>query len=316
MSRRVFFILAILAFIQFSLGIVFTPPSLAQEWKVQVKPRGTLKMVDLWEPAGSVMRNYAEGLVTLDKDNNWMPCLARDWRWTDERTIEFKLREGVRFHNGERFNAQVLRINWEEYKRMENPRATTFTNLPDETIFKIVDDYTVRFSLPEPDGLAFGKFLLFFQIAPAFFEKYKIAEKNWLYLPEPGPWGTGPFKLVEGGVPFGRPSELVVLEAYEDYWDRRYPKAQKVIFDNTLIGDRKEAMRLCRESEGAVDIVNHIRPLDTLKVAESKFAKVVKSRDVAIFNGYLNQRKRDSKWRDIHLRKAVNYAINRKELWK
>jgi peptide/nickel transport system substrate-binding protein len=108
----------------------------------------------------------------------------------------------------------------------------------------------------------------------------------------------------------------VVLEAFEGYWDRRYPKVKRVIFDNTLIGDRKEAMRLCKETEGSVDIVSFIRPLDTLKVAMSKFAKVVKSKDVAILWGNFNQRKRNSKWRDVRLRKAVNYGINRKELWK
>jgi peptide/nickel transport system substrate-binding protein len=75
-------------------------------------------------------------------------------------------------------------------------------------------------------------------------------------------------------------------------------------------------MRLCRETEGAVDIVSYIRPLDTLKVAGSPFAKVLKSKDVAILYGWFNQRKRDRKWNDIRLRKAVNYAINRKELWK
>ena len=56
--------------------------------------------------------------------------------------------------------------------------------------------------------------------------------------------------------------------------------------------------------------------LDTLKVAESPYAKVVKSRDVNLLYGQINQRKRGSKWRDIRLRKALNYAINRNELWK
>jgi hypothetical protein len=53
------------------------------------------------------------------------------------------------------------------------------------------------------------------------------------------------------------------------------------------------------EKEGRVDIVSNIRPLDTLKVAESPFAKVVKSKDLIMFGGNFNQRKRDSKWRDI-----------------
>jgi peptide/nickel transport system substrate-binding protein len=121
---------------------------------------------------------------------------------------------------------------------------------------------------------------------------------------------------VKGNLRFGRPSATLVLEAYEGYWDRRYPKVKRVIFDNTLIGDRKEAMRLCKETEGSVDIVSFIRPLDTLKVAMSKFAKVVKSRDVKWLRGIFNLRKKGSKWRDVRLRKALNYAINRKELWK
>ncbi len=316
MFRRGFFSLLILAFIQFSLGTLLSQPSLAQEWTLRVKPRGTLKVVDLLLPSLSLIRNYSEGLVDLDKDNNLVPCLAEDWRWIDDRTIEFKLREGVRFHNGERFNAEAVKVNWEAYRRMQIPRPTRFLVPSDETMFEIIDEYVVRFSFPEPDGLAFLKFRWFFQFAPAFFSEHKFNEGNWGYFPEPGPWGTGAFKLVEGGVPFGRPSDRVVLEAYEGYWDRRYPKVKRVIFDNTLIGNRKEAMRLCREQEGVADIVTHIRPLDTLKVAMSPFAKVVKSRDVATFFGWFNQRKKDGKWRDIRLRKALNYAVNRKELWK
>jgi peptide/nickel transport system substrate-binding protein len=252
----------------------------------------------------------------LDKDNNYTPGLAEDWRWIADRTIEFKLRQGVTFHNGEKFDAEAVRVNWEEYKRMETPKPVRFINLPDETQFEIIDDYTVRFTLPQPDGLALVKFWGFAQFAPAFFTEHKFDEMNWAYLPEAGPWGTGPFKFMEGGMRFGRFSDRFVLEAYEGYWDRRYPKLKKVIFDNTLIGNRKAAMRLCRETEGKVDIVSQIRPLDTLKIAESPFAKVVKSRDVTSLYGFMNQRKRGSKWRDVRLRKALNYSINRKELWR
>jgi peptide/nickel transport system substrate-binding protein len=108
----------------------------------------------------------------------------------------------------------------------------------------------------------------------------------------------------------------VVLEAFDDYWDPRYPGVSRIVFENTLLGDRSEAMRLCRETEGNVDIVSHIRPLDTLKVAESPFAKVVKSKMVTFLGGAINQRRPDSKMRDIRVRKALNYAINREELWK
>jgi peptide/nickel transport system substrate-binding protein len=282
---------------------------------VRVKPRGTLWTVSLYELPQGVMRSYSEGLVDLDKDNNLVPSLAEDWRLINERTIEFKLRRGVIFHNREEFNAEAVKVNLEMHKRMECPTTFRYVVLPDETKFEIIDEYTVRLTLPEPDGLALVK-IRFPLFAPAFFKEHNFDEYNWGFFPEAGPWGTGPFKLVEGGMRYARPSDRLVLEAYEGYWDRRYPKVEKVIFDNTLIGDRKEAMRLCREKEGAVDIVSNIRPLDTLKVAMSPFAKVVKSKDVSLLWGNFNQRKTGSKWRDIRLRKALNYAINRKELWK
>ena len=200
---------------------------------------------------------------------------------------------------------------------MKHPRVMPYLVLPDEIVFEIIDMHTVRFTFPKPDGIALSKFLWFLQIAPEFFSKFKFAEFNWGILPETGPWGTGPFKFVQGtiGSHFDRPSDaLWVFEAYEEYWDRRYPKVQRVLLDNAL--DRHEAMRLCREKEGRVDIINFIRPLDTLKVAESPFAKVMKERNASLLAGWFNQLKKESRWRDSRLRRAVNYAINREELLK
>jgi len=179
--------LAILAAAQLILFALTTSISLAQDWAIH-KPQGILKVVDFYSPSGSAMLNYAEGLVNVDKDGNLVPCLARDWRWIDRRTIEFKVREGVRFHNGERFNAEAVRVNWEEYRRMESTRTTLHTVLPDETVLEVINEYRVPFTLPEPDGLAFVKFRWFFLIAPAFFKNHEVPEKNWVYLLEAGPW--------------------------------------------------------------------------------------------------------------------------------
>jgi len=315
MKRIILICLAILAFIQFSLSIALPPPSMAQEWHLR-KTRGTLRVVDLVSPGVAANLLYSARLISKDKDNSFVPSLAEDWRWVNDRTIEFKLRKGVIFHNGEELNAEAVRVNWEAYKKMESPTLFRFMNIPDDTVFEIIDKYRVRFTFPEPDALAYVKIWLFDLFAPAFFTQHTFKEFNWSNLEEPGPWGAGPFKLVEGGGLYTQLSDRIVLEAFEDYWDPRYPKVKRVILDNTLIGDRKEAMRLCRETEGSVDIVSKIRPLDTLKVAESPFAKVVKSRDDKALVGWFNQRKKGSKWRDIRLRRALNYAVNRKELWK
>jgi peptide/nickel transport system substrate-binding protein len=199
---------------------------------------------------------------------------------------------------------------------MKCPRPFNYLNFSDGTLLDITDKLLISFTLPEPDGHALEKLSVFFQIAPTFLKTNVFSETTYGYFPKAGPWGTGPFKLIEGNIRYGKPSTKLVLEAYEGYWDSRYPKVQKIIFDNTLIRNREEAMRLCMETEGVVDIVNFVRPLDTLKVAESPYAQILKTKEPGLLWGVFNQRKKDSKWRDIRLKKAVNYAINRQELQK
>jgi peptide/nickel transport system substrate-binding protein len=129
-----------------------------------------------------------------------------------------------------------------------------------------------------------------------------------------GPWGTGPYRLVEGfSIPEKR-SDRVVLEANTNYWDQdRFPRMKRIIFDNTL--DHSEALEHVKTAEGRVDLVTDLSPLETLRVAQSPFAQVVKTRGsfVSVF-GMFNMRKTGSPWRDVRLRRAMNVAINRDDL--
>ncbi len=109
-------------------------------------------------------------------------------------------------------------------------------------------------------------------------------------------------------------SDRVVLEANTDYWDHaRFPRVQRIVFDNTL--QPHDAVELVKTGEGRVDLVTELRPLDTLRVAESPSATVVKNRGalVTVF-GMFNMRKVGSPWHDIRLRQAVNVAVNREDL--
>src|SRR5262249_46795005 len=129
-----------------------------------------------------------------------------------------------------------------------------------------------------------------------------------------GPWGTGPYQLVEGFSLPGKRSDRVVLEANPHYWDRtRMPRVKRIVFDNTL--SQHEAVELVNTTEGRVDLVSELRPLDTLQVAQSSWAKVVKNRGSLItVYGFFNVRKAESPWRDIRLRQAANGAIHREDL--
>src|SRR5215475_14415475 len=121
-------------------------------------------------------------------------------------------------------------------------------------------------------------------------------------------------ELIEGLSTFDKRSERVVLETNTDYWDtQRLPRLHRIVFDNTL--SPKEALELVKNDEGRVDLVNELRPLETLRVAQSQFAKVVKRRGslVTVF-GQFNMRQAGGLWREVRLRQALNYAINREDL--
>jgi peptide/nickel transport system substrate-binding protein len=109
-------------------------------------------------------------------------------------------------------------------------------------------------------------------------------------------------------------SDRLVLEANPEYWDKtRRPQLQRIIFDNTLA--QHAAVALVKTGAGRVDLVSELSPLETLRVAESPFAKVVKNRDnLGFLFGRFNMLKVGSPWRDIRLRQAVNMAINREDL--
>jgi peptide/nickel transport system substrate-binding protein len=119
---------------------------------------------------------------------------------------------------------------------------------------------------------------------------------------------------VEGVTTFEKRSERIVLEANTDYWDHeRFPRVQRVIFDNTL--SPKAALELIKTGEGRVDLINELRPLETLRVAESPFAKVVKQRgSLRTVFGHFNMRQTEGLWREVRRRQAINYAINREDL--
>jgi len=129
-----------------------------------------------------------------------------------------------------------------------------------------------------------------------------------------GPWGTGPYKLVEGVSTPDKRSDRVVLEANLEYWDlSRYPRLQRIIFDNTV--GQKEAVERIKDDAGRVDLVTDLSPLETLRVAQSPAAQVVKNRGaLATVFGFFNLRKAGSPGHDVRLRQAINYAINRDDL--
>jgi len=126
------------------------------------RPRGELRAVDNnpnnW---GTITFNVFEHLLSLNHDGDLVPRLATGWQWLDDHTLEVTLRQGVRFHNGEVFDAEIVKFNWEEHMRVGQPfRLGSFMNFKPGSRLQILDAHTVRFLFPEPDGGALVKLSL------------------------------------------------------------------------------------------------------------------------------------------------------------
>lgn len=144
-------------------------------------PRGEVRIVDK-SPLNwvSVAYNVFEHLMEFDKDGTLVPRLATGWRWLDERTLEVSLRRGVTFHNGEVFDAEIVKLNWEENTRIRQPyKVGMFLNFKPGSTLDIVAPYTVRFVFPEPDGGALAKISFMHMGNRQFYREVGWGEKSW-----------------------------------------------------------------------------------------------------------------------------------------
>lgn len=144
-------------------------------------PRGELRIVDkhpqnwVW-----IVYNVFEHLFDFDKDGTLVPRLATSWRWLDDHTVEFTLRQGVKFHNEEVFDADIVKLNWDENTRLQQPfRVGAFMNFKPGSRLEIVDPYTVRFVFPEPDGGAVAKLSAVHMANRQFYRDFGWGEKSW-----------------------------------------------------------------------------------------------------------------------------------------
>ena len=144
-------------------------------------PRGELHIVDN-NPSNwiSITFNVMEHLWELNSEGMLVPRLATSWRWLDDRTLEVKLRQGVRFHNGELFDAAIVKLNWEENTKLKQPYAVgSYMNFKPGSKLESIDPYTVRFVFPEPDGAALAKLMAMHMANRQFYRDLGWGEKHW-----------------------------------------------------------------------------------------------------------------------------------------
>lgn len=137
-----------------------------------------------------ILINMFDTLVTRDDNNKLAPSLATEWKALDDTTWEFKLREGVKFHNGEPFNAEAVKFSID---RLNNPDTKSpIVELKTVKEVIVVDAKTVKIVTDGPDPILPNKMTLFGgTMVPPQYIKEK-GDDNFAK----NPVGTGPFKFV------------------------------------------------------------------------------------------------------------------------
>lgn len=146
-------------------------------------------------------------LVESDGDMNIIPGLAESWEQIDDKTMQFKLRKGVKFHNGYDFTAEDVKFSFD---RMANSPRIAFVLPPIEKV-EVVDDYTVNIVTKTP----FGPLLAHLSHpALGIVSKKLITEDEQSFKEHP--IGTGSYKFKEWV-----PGDSLTLEKNENYFDKK-----------------------------------------------------------------------------------------------
>ncbi|MBI4676734.1 MAG: ABC transporter substrate-binding protein [Elusimicrobia bacterium] len=245
----------------------------------------------------TIIQQIFDGLVRFDPEGDIEPALAESWRWIEPLRLEFKLRKGVRFHNGEPFDARAAAFS---IGRFVDPRGgfpgAGFLDSIDEV--EAADTHVLRIKTKYPDGVLLHRLAGLVSMMPAGF----VAQHGEAYFGE-HPVGTGAFKFVR----WDKESREIVLEANEDYWLKGNPKFQGLVFRFLSVEEQVEALL-----KGEVDIVTELPGTETLKVMKSGTAGIVKKESFYTVASSVNGQA--GPMADRRVRRAVNYAIDKDQL--
>ena len=292
----------------FILAFTISHPSggylLAQE-------RRTLRICDLADDSGLKMdthrqfdeRNHIilnqifEHLLEFDCDGSPSPNLARSWRRLDDHTVQFRLNEGIFFHNGEPCDANAVKFSLE---RNLDPqlRSPSFHMVESIERVDVVDRYTFNIVTSYPDGILLNRLSQFSHIVPPYYIQM-VGDDGF----EKHPIGTGPFRFSK----WVKSKELV-LERNPNYWLSGIPQVDVIVF-KFADAHKRVSMLL----EGEVDMITNFEPVDISKIVDKGF-KVIREPSFTMMSINFNLLKKDSPFQDKRVRQALNYAVDVDEL--
>jgi len=294
---------AILAFTLASSGLA--APGRAAGKEVVLAVASTFTTMDPYDANDtlslSVHKAFYEGLYGFDKDMKVTPVLAESHTVSpDGLTYTFKLKRGVRFHDGTEFGADAVKVNLDRVTNPDNrlKRFNLFSNIART---EVVDPQTVRITLKKP----FSAFVNVMAhpsavfISPAALKKF--GNKDIAFHPV----GTGPFTFVEW-----RQTDHVKVARNDKYWRPGLPHVDAIVFRPVVDNNTRSAVMKTGEAHFAFPV-----PYEQAAVLQATPGLDVVS-GPSIIARFMAMNVQKKPFDDVRVRHAINYAINKEALAK
>src|SRR2546427_3197601 len=241
-----------------------------------------------------------DALIKPLPGNDMAPCLAESWKESaDGLTWEFKLRQGLKFHNGDPFTAEDVKFSFVRYK------GASAKLLHDRVkAIEIPEPYRIRFVLDKP----WPDFLVFYA-TPATGAAWVVPKKYIEKVGEDGfkrqPVGLGPYRFVRQS-----PGVELVLEANDQYWRKR-PTIKTLVFKG--VPDRTTRLAMLKTGEADIGYLMVGLEAATIKAdPKLRLARVIAP--ATWWLEFPEQWNPKSPWNDRRVRLAANLAIDKQAI--
>lgn len=239
-----------------------------------------------------------ESLGRFDTKGTMQPWLAESWEAdANAKTITFKLKKGIKFHDGTDFNAKAVQWNLDQYVQAKRGELKALQST------EIIDDYTIKLNLAKWNS-SFLDAVAYFVVMSSPTAYDKNGGKDWAIK---NPVGTGPFQFESWEA-----DVAVKFKKFDGYWQKGKPKLDAVEW--RIISDPMTAIAAFKAKE--VDEIFNV-PSDSIKPLEDSGATIVRLKTGlgALGTGLIaDSANPQSPFANVLVRQAVSYAINVKSI--
>jgi peptide/nickel transport system substrate-binding protein len=243
--------------------------------------------------------NMFDSLLHRSAKLEFEPSLALSWKALNDLTWEFKLRKGVKFHNGATMTAEDVKYSFDRVIEpgKEKKKSPQYGNIRAIKEVKIIDADTIHLMTDKPFPLLLER-LVFFPIVP----KAHIEKVGEEAFGSTATVGTGPWKLVEW-----KRDQHIRLEAFDGHW-RGKPAFKYLVFRAIP----EVATQVAELKTGGVDIIRNVNA-DLLNDIKNHPTTTISTTPILRVH-YISLDMRTAPFDKKAVRQAANYAIDKQAM--